>query len=84
MAMMGSWWLFWMVLMFVLVVPPLGYGWGYRGWGPPYPRYVQRRRRQRAAATGSFNHEAWGWGGDFVWVVLLLGGGWAAVGLFLL
>ncbi len=36
------WWLWWW-LMFVIVlfVLPLGYGWGYRRWGPPY---VSRRR----------------------------------------
>jgi len=53
--------------MFLVLMPSLGYGWGYRGWGPPYPRYVQRRRAQRAAVGGgsaSFDHQAWGWGGD--------------------
>jgi hypothetical protein len=28
-------------------------------------------------------HQAWGRGGDFIWVVLLIGGGWAAAGLLL-
>ena len=51
--MIGSWWFVWMLVMFLLLVPPMGYGWGYRGWGPPYPRYIQRRRGQRAVATGA-------------------------------
>ncbi len=77
--MMGSWWFLWAVLMFLFIVPSVSYGWGYRGWGPPYPRYVQRRRGQAAAVGGSaaFNHHAWGWGGDFVWMVLLIGVFWA-------
>jgi hypothetical protein len=84
--MMSSWWFLWMIFMFVLLVPPLGYGWGYRGWGPPYPRYVQRRRGQQALSAGgggpvAFNHHSWGWGGDFVWMVFFIGSLWA-VSLF--
>ena len=78
--MIGSWWFVWMLFMFLLLVPPMGYGWGYRGWGPPYPRYIQRRRGQQAAATGasaSFDHHAWGWGGDFIWGVFIIGMLWA-------
>ena len=79
--MMGSWWLMWMVFMFVFLVSPISYGWGYRGWGPPYPRHIQRRRGQRAALTGptSFNHHSWGWGGDAVWFALAIGIFWAAM-----
>ncbi len=32
--MASSWWWMWMVVMGVLLVTPMGYGWGYRGWGP--------------------------------------------------
>jgi hypothetical protein len=74
-----------MAFMFLLLVPPLGYGWGYRGWGPPYPRYVQRRRGQQAAATGgpaNFNHHSWGWTGDFVWMVFFIGLFWTVSLLF--
>ena len=69
-----------MLVMFLLLVPPMGYEWGYHGWGPPYPRYIQRRRGQRAAAMGAslpFNHHAWGWGGDIVWAVFIIGMLWA-------
>lgn len=77
-SMMGSWSWLWIVFMFVLLLPPLGYGWGYRGWGVPYPRYVQRRR---AAAMGgtTFNYQAWGFGGDFVWIVAVIGLVWVCV-----
>ena len=77
--MMNSGWWVWMIVLLVLFASPIGYGWGYRGWGPPYPRYVQRRRSQRAADSGGsppFNHHAWGWGGDFVWLVIVIGVIW--------
>ena len=81
--MMGSWWLLWMVFMFILLLPPIGYGWGYRGWGPPVPRYLQHRRAQQAATTGdaSRDHHAWGRGGDFVWLIVIIGMIWAFCGL---
>jgi hypothetical protein len=43
MIMYGSWWLLWWVFLLVFLLPPVGYGWGYRRWGPPYPSYFQRR-----------------------------------------
>ncbi|MEO6950889.1 MAG: hypothetical protein ABI321_03670 [Polyangia bacterium] len=61
-----------MILLFVFIVPPVGYGWGYRGWGAPYPRYLQQRRAARAAAASgdaSFDHQSWGWGGDVIWMI---------------
>jgi hypothetical protein len=78
---MNSWWFVWMGVMLLLLVMPMGYGWGYRGWGPPYPSYIQRRRGRQAAAVGdasTFNHQSWGWGGDLMWGVLLVGLFWAA------
>jgi hypothetical protein len=84
--MINAWWILWMAFLFLFLVSPVTYGWGYRGWGPPYPRYVQRRRGLRASALGQpadLRHQSWGWGGDFVWVVLLVAGGWAFAGLLL-
>lgn len=37
------WWA-WFGFVFFLVLVPMSYGWGYRQWGPPYPRYYYRRR----------------------------------------
>ncbi len=78
-----------MVVMFMFVVTPVGYGWGFRGWGPPYPRYVQRRRGAQAVAmpgdpggAAAFNHHSWGWTGDLVWMVLVVGMFWAVFGLW--
>lgn len=83
---MGSWWLIWMVFMFVFLVSPVSYGWGYRGWGPPYPRYIQRRRGLRASLVSGaapFDHHAWGRGGDFVWLAFAVAIGWIAAGMVL-
>ena len=65
------WWILWLVFMLFMLMP-VGYGWGYRGWGPPVPTYIQRRRVQQAASSGStgFNHAAWGWRGDLLWVFM--------------
>ncbi len=69
-----SWWWLWGVFLLVFLLPPVGYGWGYRGWGPPYPRYIQRRRAAGTIAdrATTVDHEAWGWGGDFVWMMMML------------
>jgi hypothetical protein len=83
--MMSSWWLTWMLFMLIFVLPPIGYGWGYRGWGPPYPRYVQRRRGSLAPGSADavpFDHHAWGRGGDLMWMALLVWGLWAVSGLW--
>jgi hypothetical protein len=29
--MIGSWWFLWMAFMFIFLLTPIGYGWGYRG-----------------------------------------------------
>jgi hypothetical protein len=83
--MMAAWWLFWMMFMFLLLVPSVTYGWGYRRWGPPYPRYIQRRRGMKVGAADrsvALGYQSWGWGGDFVWTVLLIGTVWACVALW--
>jgi len=79
--MMSAWWMLWVFFMFVFLVTPTSYGWGYRKWGPPVPRYFQRRRGQLNVANGAaIGHPSWSWGGDFVWLVLLVGILWAAMG----
>ncbi len=63
-----------MLFMFMFLLTPIGYGWGYRGWGPPYPRYVQRRRAAEALTRGESEtpHHRWGWGGNFVWAAFFI------------
>lgn len=76
---MSPFWLIWLVFLFMFLVAPVGYGWGYRGWGAPYPRYVQQRRAHRAGSLGSssFNHQAWGRAGDLIWLGLIIAAVWA-------
>ena len=73
--MIVTWWWLWLAFVFIFVLSPVTYGWGYRNWGPPYPRYVQRRRHQRATderLSSQVDHLAWGWAGDFIWMVLFI------------
>jgi hypothetical protein len=82
---MGTWWILWMVFMLFLWVAPVGYGWGYRGWGPPYPRYLQRRRSDALASrgmAGPFKHESWGWGGDALWLMFFVAMVWVISGMW--
>ena len=82
---MSAMWMWWTAILMIFLVTPIGYGWGYRGWGPPYPSYVQRQRSQRALAGGGqadFNHQAWGWGGDLLWVVLLFWTCWVVASIW--
>ncbi len=82
----NSWWWWWMAFMLCFLITPIGYGWGYRGWGAPYPSYIQRRRWQRATAAGGwsdFNHRAWGWTGDLIWMSLIIGMLWAVAVVWL-
>ena len=81
--MMTSWWFLWMIFMFFLITP-VSYG-AYRGWGPPYPRYIQRRRGAQAAvsnAAANFNHHAWGVGGDIMWMAFVIGSIWGLSAFF--
>ena len=73
------WWL-WVIFLGVFLLPSVGYGWGYRGWGPPLPAAIQRRRALSAKAAGgtsTFDHHAWGRGGDIIWAMLVVSMIWA-------
>lgn len=76
--MMNPIWLIWLIFMLMFLVAPLGYGWGYRGWGMAYPSYVQRRRALRVGGDPSQrDHLAWGRSGDLVWLGLFIAFIWA-------
>ena len=81
--MFNSWWLLWMFFVLFLVAPT-GYGWGYRRWGAPYTRYIQRRRAQQAVVRDAppFNHHAWGVRGDLVWFTLIIWLVWVSSALW--
>lgn len=46
------WWA-WFAIVVFLVLLPLSYGWGYRGWGPPYPRSYTSRWGARPVGRAS-------------------------------
>ena len=80
-----SWWWLWIVFIVLFALMPIGYGWGYRGWGAPYPRFYQRRRHARYAndtSRAGFNHHAWGWGGDFIWLMVMVAIIWFFAGFW--
>jgi hypothetical protein len=56
-------------LVFFLL--PLGYGWGYRGWGSWYRRRSPNRIASEPTAGPDLD-EGWGWVSSFLWVVLLI------------
>jgi hypothetical protein len=83
---MNQFWLIWLAFLIMFLIAPIGYGWGYRGWGAPYPRYVQQRRadQARTISEGTFDHLAWGRAGDLVWLGLAIAVVWACSAFVLL
>lgn len=73
---------FWLAFLFLCLLGPLGYGWGYRRWGMPYPRYIQQRRHDRyvsESVASTRDHRAWGRGGDFIWLAFVFWTIWSYV-----
>lgn len=74
----GSWWWWWIAVVVILFLIPLGYGWGYRGYGAP--RVPRRRRPVRRGEAGTSvpvrdvpgNEDPWGPLGTFIWVILVI------------
>lgn len=78
------WLLIWILFVVVLLAIPVGYGWGYRGWGPPYPRYYNRRGRPTGApaeAGIAYEDDDWGVLGDILWVIAAVAVVWLLLGL---
>ena len=65
----SGWWVWWVLFVIIFFLLPLGYGWGYRGWGPWYRR---RRRNPGSAATTPGDETGWGCGGILLWIVLII------------
>ncbi len=80
----NGWWWWWVAFVVIFFLLPLGYGWGYRGWGPWY-----RRRRAHEAPRGegvpppsganyppgespSDEETGWGWAGAFLWLIFIV------------
>lgn len=84
------WWWLWLVFVVSLLVVPLGYGWGVRGWGPPYPSYWRRRAAAgggppppEMAQTPPVMQDGWGVGADLLWAVLIFAVIWLMLGVLL-
>ena len=90
--MIWFWW--WLLFVVLLLVIPLSYGWGYRGWGAPYPSYYQRRRTPTGARAvdpdtvvvedpDAEEAAAWGVLADILWVLAIVALVWLVLGLLL-
>lgn len=85
-----GWWWWWAAFLIIFFLLPLGYGWGYRGWGPWYRRRGGAGRGPRRdlpppEGQGSLPQEpfrestGWGWGGYFLWLIILVAIIWLIV-----
>lgn len=80
-----GWWWWWFAFLVVFFLLPLGYGWGYRGWGPWYRRRGTSERHVGEPSPAPVEDDldsGWGWTGVALWIVLLVALFWlvAAVG----
>lgn len=68
----AGWWWWWLIFVIIFFFIPLGYGWGYRGWGPWY----RRRRRPPTVAPGTEpvpgDDTGWGCAGGLLWIILII------------
>lgn len=83
----AGWWWWWIAFVLIFLLLPLGYGWGYRGWGPWWrrgPRTRDRAAGEGTAASGrpttrngrNTEDVGWGWAGAFVWIVVIIAVVW--------
>ncbi|HZP87921.1 MAG TPA: hypothetical protein VFB54_13985 [Burkholderiales bacterium] len=75
-----GWWWWWLLFLLIFFVLPLGYGWGYRGWGPWYRRRVIDSRNVPAGPTPEPT-EDWGWIAIFLWIILIIAIVWLIAAL---
>ncbi len=61
----AGWWWWWIAFVIIFFLFPLGYGWGYRGWGPWW-------RRRRPATTAGGPEQGWGCAGAILWIILII------------
>jgi hypothetical protein len=79
-----GWWWWWIAFVLIFFLIPLGYGWGYRGWGPWYRRRNPRRSPGGELPPGNApssnepgippaeEETGWGWSGAFLWFILII------------
>lgn len=77
-----GWWWWWVAFVVIFFAIPLGYGWGYRGWGPWYRRgHSTGTPREEPPPGTPINttdeyDTGWGWGGIFLWLILIIAIAW--------
>ncbi len=72
------WFPLWLLFVVLIVLLPLWYGWGYRGWGPPVPR--RRSQAERARAEAGVSEPGWdAWMVGVVWVASLIASIWIII-----
>jgi hypothetical protein len=71
-----GWWMWWLAFVILFFLLPLGYGWGYRGWGPWYRRRNLVGEGRPVASTerpvSEYSTGDWGAFGIVLWIVLLV------------
>jgi hypothetical protein len=72
-----GWWWWWLAFLVIFFLLPLGYGSGYRRWGPWY-----RRRPTVSPIASGETDVGWGAIGIVMWVALIIAIIWliAAIG----
>jgi hypothetical protein len=69
-----GWWIWWVIFVIIFFLLPLGYGWGYRGWGP---WYRTRRPRRMDLPPGTEptpidTDAGWGCLGVILWIIVII------------
>jgi len=83
------WILWWFLFVALFLMVPLGYGWGYRGWGPPYYRRPGRpvddveaeAIRRQTIVEQRAEAESWGWIALVFWILFAVAIVWLVLAL---
>jgi len=83
--MSASWWVLWVAVLFLVVVPLLSYSWLNRGWGPPHPSFISRHHLRHAGphvAPAGVTRGAWRLSPDILWLLAFLLVFWVSFALW--
>ncbi len=85
--MLWIWW--WLLFVLIFLLLPLGYGWCYRGWGPPHYRRPGRpltpaeaeQLQRKTIAEEQAEAEGWGWIALALWFLFAVAVVWLVLAL---